>query len=117
MKKDIYFSNLKDLELFFNYYCSSNHPNSKKEILHPYEDIELELCDECVRLFDYAQDRLGECKLDPKPKCRTCSIRCYNKVEWKNMAKVMKYSGIRLGLIKLKNGSFLNKLFQKVPKI
>ena len=102
MKEDIYFKNLKDLELFFNYYCSSNH-SEEKMVIKPHEDIELHLCHECEKLFSYAQERLNQCELDPKPRCRFCIDRCYSKDEWKKMAKLMKYSGLRLGLIKLKN--------------
>lgn len=107
MNKDIYFKNLKDLELFFNYYCKSKHPTQEKETLSQYEGVKPTLCMECKELFIYAQERLVECKIDPKPKCRTCDVRCYSKIQWKKMAKVMKYSGFRLGLLKLKTKLFL----------
>ncbi|QSZ40782.1 hypothetical protein GJV85_01180 [Sulfurimonas aquatica] len=103
MKREIYLKNLKDLETFFNYYCENEHSKSHKNIINVNDDAELHLCLECAELFEYAHDRLGHCKLDPKPKCRTCEDKCYDKQEWKKMAKLMKYSGIRLGLIKLKN--------------
>ena len=103
MKRDIYIKNLKDLELFFNYYCEHKHKKIEKKVFSMSGDAQLHLCQECEDLFNYAQTKLSECELDPKPKCRECVVKCYSKMEWKSMATVMKYSGLRLGLIKLKN--------------
>jgi len=103
LQRDVYLKNLKELEKFFNYYCENEHPTREKKSINVNDDAQLCLCQECEDLFFYAHDRLDRCKLDPKPRCRTCKDRCYHKDEWKKMAKLMKYSGIRLGLIKLKN--------------
>jgi len=61
------------------------------------------LCPECQALYDYALDRLKACPHDPKPRCRHCPAPCYEKKQWKAMATMMRYSGIKLGLLKIFN--------------
>lgn len=103
MTRNIYIKNLKNLELFFNYFCEHKHPSIEKKVLLIKDDAQLNLCPECEELFNYAHHKLSNCELDPKPKCRECEDKCYSNVDWKKMATVMKYSGMRLGLVKLKN--------------
>jgi hypothetical protein len=54
-------------------------------------------------LIDYSIQRLQNCEHDPKPRCRKCPEPCYDKLQWKKVAKVMRYSGIKLGLLNIKN--------------
>ena len=61
-------------------------------------------------LINYSFDRLNECPHDIKPRCRTCPSPCYEKQEWKKLSKLMKYSGLQFGLIKIK------KLFKRDKK-
>ena len=70
--------------------------------------VDLTLCDECNSLFSKAIKHLQECPHDPKPRCRKCPNPCYEKEEWKNIAKIMKYSGMKLGVGKV--GTKLKKL-------
>ena len=96
------------LKRFFEFYCSGNHKNgSLQKISTIYENkkynFEFHLCDDCFRTLGYSVSRLQECPHHLKPKCRTCKTPCYAKQEWKETAKVMKYSGMRLGLLKIKN--------------
>ena len=66
-------------------------------------NVELNLCEECHSLISYSFDRLKGCPHEIKPRCRQCPNPCYEKQEWKSLAKIMRYSGIRLGLSKIKN--------------
>jgi len=103
-----YIHEFQTLKNFFEKYCNDKHKNQKKitktlrynEINHK---LELLLCDDCYELIDYSLDRLNECPHEIKPRCRTCPKPCYEPVIWKKVAKLMRYSGIRLGLTKIKN--------------
>ncbi len=107
MQSDKFKSEVQTLKKFFELHCKDKHQNIKdhtKQLNYNDEkiDVELKLCDECMTLLNYSFDRLSECPHDPKPRCRTCPTPCYEKEEWKKVAKLMKYSGIKLGLSKLK---------------
>ncbi|NLM99553.1 MAG: hypothetical protein GX170_05965, partial [Campylobacteraceae bacterium] len=45
---------------------------------------------------------------EEKPSCRKCPNPCYEKDRWKLLAKIMKYSGMKLGLLKIR------KMFKRV---
>ncbi|MDD2566756.1 MAG: nitrous oxide-stimulated promoter family protein [Thiovulaceae bacterium] len=96
------------LERFFSLYCSQNHTCQEKRsfrIMHeeiPYL-FEASLCEECAELLGYALERLSACPHDPKPRCRTCQEPCYDKKEWKALAKVMRYAALRVELGKLRD--------------
>ncbi|CUU69450.1 Nitrous oxide-stimulated promoter [Campylobacter hyointestinalis subsp. hyointestinalis] len=51
----------------------------------------------------YANERLQNCPHGEKPKCRKCPHICYDKNELKYVVKIMKSSGMKLGLNKLKS--------------
>lgn len=89
------------LKLFFDVYCQSKHTNVQKQqnqiVVHP----SFELCEHCREHFQYALERLAECPHDPKPKCRKCPTSCYEKSHWKALAKIMRYSAIKLGFGKM----------------
>ena len=96
------------LKRFFEFYCKGNHKNaSPQKISLIYQskkfNFEFNLCNECFKTLSYSINRLQECPHHLKPKCRTCNTPCYAKKEWKETAKIMKYSGMRLGLLKIKN--------------
>jgi len=95
------------LKKFFELHCHYKHSNLSyhcKQLNYNNEiiQIELELCDECIELINYSFDRLTECPHDPKPRCRKCKTPCYEKQEWRKVGKLMRYSGFKLGLIKIK---------------
>ena len=107
MQQDKFKSEVQTLKKFFELHCKDKHQNQKnhcKELVYNSEKVhvDLELCDDCIELIQYSFDRLIECPHDPKPRCRTCPNPCYDKDEWKKVAKLMKYSGIKLGLLKIK---------------
>ncbi len=107
-------SEIETLQKFFTIYCSDKHQGQfKKEYKIDYKDlklrIELEVCEECHNLFEYARDRLLECPHEIKPRCRKCPNVCYEKDRFKQMAKMMRYSGMKLGMTKA--AQRLKKLF------
>jgi len=109
-------SEVATLKKFFELYCHDHHDNRKihqKQLLYKNEtvDVNLELCDECMELLQYSFDRLLECPHDPKPMCRSCPNPCYEKPQWKKVAKLMRYSGMQLGLLKVKR--FIKNMLSK----
>ena len=98
---------VKTLKKFFELHCSHKHQDQKEYIKklsyngNEY-DVELNLCDHCKTLLDYSLARLLDCPHDIKPRCRTCPTPCYEKDQWKSVAKLMRYSGMHFGLTKIK---------------
>ena len=104
------------LKKFFSIHCNDKHTNQKKEdYVVPYLDnslkFEVSLCEECHNLLQYAISKLQECPNNPKPKCRKCPNTCYDKDKYKQMAKIMRYSGMKLGMTKA--AQKLKKMFIK----
>jgi len=100
---------LKTLAKMFPVYCADKHEGRfLKTYGVVYGDreitLEVELCEDCHRLFAYAVERLKECPHDPKPRCRKCPDPCYEREKYKQMARVMAYAGMKLGLSKVKRG-------------
>ncbi len=98
-------SEVETLIKFFDIYCHDKHTNQfDKEYVIPYKDIEIRtvvnLCEECHEMLKYSILRLQECPNDPKPRCRNCQEPCYEREKYKQMAKMMRYSGFKLGLTK-----------------
>jgi len=98
---------VKILKKFFELHCKDKHTNQQvvnKQLIYNNTniDIELNLCDECLELINYSFDRLKECPHDPKPMCRSCPNPCYEKPQWKKVARLMRYSGMRLGMLKIR---------------
>ncbi len=96
---------LKD---FFECYCKGKHENAKIKITTlEYQSkifyLESHLCDECQKGIYYSLSKLQNCPHEIKPRCRKCPAPCYEKEEWKNTAKIMIYSAVKLSLSKMKN--------------
>lgn len=94
---------INTLKKFFEVYCENKDVNQKTIIQTlDFKDkqvkVELCLCDECLTKINYSFDRLLECPHDIKPRCRSCKTPCYEKKQWKDAAKIMRYSGMKLGL-------------------
>lgn len=104
------------LKKFFEVYCKNKHEEQKtmQKNLN-YKDIEvnieLTLCSECLTKIEYSFDRLKECQHEIKPRCRTCPTPCYEKKQWKDTAKIMRYSGMKLGLLAINKR--IKNLFKK----
>ena len=106
---------VETLKKFFEIYCVNKHENQEnitKTLI--FKDIDvvvnLCLCDDCYEKINYSFDRLLECPHEIKPRCRTCPTPCYEKTQWKDVAKIMRYSGMSLGL------SRINKKFKSIFK-
>lgn len=96
---------------FIQTYCDDKHKGEIKvkesqELV--YKDKKLctsvhyNLCDACKNTFEISYKNLQSCPHQEKPSCRKCPKPCYEKPDWKRVAKIMKYSGMKLGLTKLK---------------
>ena len=105
MKEEKFKSEIEILKKFFVIYCENKHQyqiqknysiNYKSLILN----FDISLCNECHNLLNYAITKLTECPHDPKPRCRKCPNPCYEKDKYKQMAKIMRFSGMKLGLTK-----------------
>lgn len=98
---------VQTLEKFFTKYCENHHENLyEKSYKLEYKQEEIKssfcLCDDCHKLISYSFERLQECPHEIKPMCRRCPNPCYEKSKWKKLAKLMRYSGMQFGLIKIK---------------
>lgn len=92
-------SEVDTLKEFFEYYCKHNHKEKNLFIKSiDYKDncyiYEFQLCSECIEDISYSINRLENCIHEDKPRCRKCPSPCYDKIMWKKIAKVMRYSGI-----------------------
>jgi len=111
MKTEKFESEINTLKTFLETYCSNKHKNQievEKNIR--YKELSfsttLHLCEECIAMFEYSLEKLQNCPNKEKPRCRQCPNPCYEKSQWKKLAKIMRYSGLKLGLLKLKNKLF-----------
>ena len=99
---------INTLKKFYEVYCKGKHENAQDKTYNlEYKDtkftLDVHICKECQEYIEYSFDRLQTCPHEVKPRCRNCPNPCYDKPQWKHTAKVMKYSGVRLGLTKAKN--------------
>jgi len=108
MTEEKFNAEIHTLKNFFEVYCKDKHDyykEKKQTLKFNGKDFEIDLClcDECSDAINYSFQRLQECPHDIKPRCRTCPSPCYEKARWKNTARVMKYSAIKLSLSKVKH--------------
>ena len=107
MTEEKFKSEVEILKNFFEIHCAKKHENILKftPSLHYKQlqfSVELHLCEMCYSLINYSFDRLYECPHELKPKCRSCKNPCYEKNKYKEVARIMKFSGIQLGISKIK---------------
>ena len=107
MTNEKYEIETKTLKSFFEVYCQNKHNHQEIKIVelnykNKNYNLELDLCKVCHDSISYSFDRLQNCPYDIKPRCRTCKTPCYEKSRWKNIAKVMMYSALKLSLSKIK---------------
>ncbi len=111
MKNEKFIYDSQTLLRFIQFYCEHEHKKRKKnsttiKLYYKNRDLKeklnFELCQECKQTFYYSYVKLQECPHDEKPSCRKCTNPCYGKNEWKKIAKIMKYSGMKLGLLRIR---------------
>lgn len=109
MHKDKFIKDVKILLSFIELYCKDKHEvdKNKQELVLNYKDENLEkisyiLCPECRENFLYSYQRLQLCPHEEKPRCRHCKKPCYEKSKWKILASIMRYSGMKKGLTKIR---------------
>ncbi|MDC0933801.1 nitrous oxide-stimulated promoter family protein [Arcobacteraceae bacterium] len=107
MTNEKFISEAETLKKFFTIYCKDKHNKQNSYIRnlrykHKNYEIEFHLCNECKELINYSIERLEECPHEIKPRCRKCPNPCYEKSQWKKLAHLMRYSGIQLGILKIK---------------
>lgn len=111
MTKEKFIHDSETVLKFIQYYCDHKHQENVKtdgdfQLIYRNENLKkgltFSLCEECKHSLLYSYDKLQTCPQDEKPSCRKCPEPCYEKKEWKQSAKIMKYSGMKLGLTKIK---------------
>ena len=108
MTEQKFVDEVQTLTAFVGHYCLNNKHvlEEKKLFTCKYHDREyyfdIQLCQKCLTLFEYSIEHLQNCPHEEKPKCRRCPNPCYEKREWKQMAKVMRQSGIAFGIEQIK---------------
>ncbi len=109
MTQEKFTGEIATLKKFFELYCKGKKHDEVKcqkkhlEFQNETYDYEFDLCDDCFKLLEYSILKLEKCPHDTKPRCRTCATPCYEPYQWKKVAKIMKYSGMQLGMLKIKN--------------
>ncbi|PLY07191.1 MAG: hypothetical protein C0625_06130 [Arcobacter sp.] len=107
---------IQTLKKFFEIYCKEKHSDQEKTVkILNYKneiiEINLNLCPECLKKIEYSFEKLLACPHEIKPRCRACPNPCYEKKQWKETAKVMRYSGMKLGLSNINKK--IKNLFKK----
>lgn len=118
MTNEKFINDTKTVLKFIQIYCENKHKDANKEknnlnLVYKDKDMNISLdyhlCNDCKNTLIYSYERLQECPHDEKPRCRKCPNPCYEKPQWKGLTKIMKYSGMKLGLIKVKKFLSLSK--------
>ncbi|NOX16638.1 MAG: nitrous oxide-stimulated promoter family protein [Epsilonproteobacteria bacterium] len=115
MTTDKFEKDTRTVHKFIQLYCDNKHKSIDKNtraIPLRYEnenlgEINYNLCEDCEKTLKISCENLLNCPHDEKPSCRKCPAPCYDKTDWKKIAKIMKYSGMQMGLLKIR------KLFKR----
>jgi len=111
LSEDKFIHDTKTVLKFIQLYCDEKHKEDEKNdgIEHLnyqnkdlHVDVEYHLCQACQETFTYSYQRLQECPHEQKPSCRKCPNPCYEKPRWKHLASIMRFSGMKLGLLKIR---------------
>jgi len=75
------------VRFMIGYWCRRKHGRAR----------ELDLCDECAALADYAETRLSACPFGAsKPSCGGCRVHCYSPQRRAQIKDVMRFTGPRM---------------------
>lgn len=62
-----------------------------------HKERNVELCESCAELLEYAKNRLDRCPFaDKKGSCKNCSIHCYKATYRIKMQEIMRFAGPRM---------------------
>nr|WP_321267101.1 nitrous oxide-stimulated promoter family protein [uncultured Sulfurimonas sp.] len=120
MTEEKFIHDSKTVLKFIQCYCDNEHKDVQKNSsfikltqndIYLNEDMHYNLCPRCEETLNYSYVKLQECPHDEKPSCRQCPKPCYDKAEWKHIAKIMRYSGLRFGILKIRK-----KIFDRFKK-
>ncbi|MBE0496519.1 MAG: nitrous oxide-stimulated promoter family protein [Campylobacterales bacterium] len=109
MKEEKFTADATTVLKFIAHYCEDKHDAPKTH--HVWSlmyrgkvqgSVEASLCAPCKETFEYSLARLQGCPHEEKPSCRKCPAPCYDKPHWKLLARIMRHSGMKLGLLKIK---------------
>jgi len=114
--KERFLYEINTVNKFIQIYCLDKHTAQKQNIIklthnNSNYNISTNLCIKCENLATITFEHIQSCTQEIKPKCRKCENPCYSKSHWKEISKIMRYSGIRLGFIKIKEK--INSLLKK----
>lgn len=110
MTQEKFLSDTNTVLDFIQTFCNDKHKEAIKNqeslelFFHDKKvgDVEYKLCLTCKETFLYSYERLQNCPHDEKPRCRNCPNPCYEKPKWKALALIMRYSGMKKGLLRVK---------------
>ena len=102
---------------FIQIYCEDKHTTVTKldhnlNLTYREKNLHVEinyhLCSTCKDTFLLSYHKLQLCPHEEKPSCRKCPKPCYERPDWKRVAKIMKHGGMKQGLLKIKKLFTLN---------
>ncbi|MCK9256807.1 MAG: nitrous oxide-stimulated promoter family protein [Sulfurospirillaceae bacterium] len=108
MKPEKFYHDALTVAKFIKIYCDDKHEEKIEKTYElkykgeEFNPLTLTLCEVCHNTLFYSLERLEACPHEEKPSCRKCPNPCYEKDRWKLLAKIMKYSGMKLGLLKIR---------------
>ncbi len=111
MSDDKFIHDSKTVLKFIQIYCNDKHKDETKqketkELFYKNKNlntrVDYNLCTTCKNTLLISYKNLQSCPHQEKPSCRKCPKPCYERADWKSVAKIMRYSGMKLGLTKLK---------------
>lgn len=75
----------RTVSVMIHLYCRAHHGAVKG------------LCDDCVGLLAYAEERIGNCPFGlDKPVCNQCTVHCYESEKRERIKAIMRYAGPRM---------------------
>ena len=84
----------KDITIVLKFIATYCHHNHHGQQAVKIQHMDMDLCNECTDLAQYAVKRRINCPKNPKPACKDCDIHCYMPKYRQEIKKAMKFSGI-----------------------